>query len=221
MDTCLTFRRRPWYRAPVARSRFEQLPEERREEILSIAAAEFARSGFQGTSYNQLLERLQLGKSSAYYYFEDKRDLFLTALAHCYRTHFAMMRQLPRPTTAADFWDFIERTTVIGYEMMIEDPTAAHLMQCMQREKGLLGELGSSELHDSLDSFHEESLIEGQRLGAVRTDLPQRLLVSLAVDIGMAFDRWFITERERDPKAATPEDAARLFTDAARRLCGR
>ena len=68
------------YQSVMARHRFERLPAERKEAILRTAAAEFAENGFHGTSYNQLLERLEFGKSSAYYYFDDKRDLFLTAL---------------------------------------------------------------------------------------------------------------------------------------------
>jgi AcrR family transcriptional regulator len=203
----------------VARRRFEQLPKERREEILRVAAAEFARSGFHGTSYNQLLERLQLGKSSAYYYFEDKRDLFLTALQHCYQTYFTAMGSLPRPAAASEFWDYVRQATVIGYGMMLEDPTAASLMQCMQREKALLGELVSNELLASMAGFYDEVVAEGQRLDAIRDDLPQKLLVDLVLDIAMTFDRWFITERDRGSTAATPEDAARLFTDVARRLC--
>ena len=208
-----------WYRRPMARPRFQQLPRERREEILGVAAAEFARSGFHGTSYNQLLERLQLGKSSAYYYFEDKRDLFLTVLQRCYAAYFAVIKQLEPPTSADGYWAHLHRTTVLCYGFMLEDPTAAHLMQCMQREKALLGELVSSELLASMQDSYEEMIRNGQRLGAIRSDMPQSLLVDTVRDVAMTFDRWFITERSHGGDAPTPEHAATMYTDVVRRIC--
>ena len=203
----------------MARPRFQQLPRERREEILGVAAAEFARSGFHGTSYNQLLERLQFGKSSAYYYFEDKRDLFLTALQHCYAAYFAAIQQLERPTNGDGFWDYVHRTAVLGYEFMLEDPTAAHLIQCMQREKALLGELVSSELLASLQNIYDAVIRDGQRLGAIRSDMPQSLLVDTVRTLAMTFDRWFITARSQGGDAPAPEQAATLYTDVVRRIC--
>jgi AcrR family transcriptional regulator len=203
----------------VARRRFDQLPAERKDAILRVAAAEFARSGFHGTSYNQLLERLELGKSSAYYYFEDKRDLFLAALTRCYAAFFETVGRLERPVDVPSFWAFVERGSVLGYEFMLEDPVAANLMLCVQRERALLGELGSDELLSSMEGFYASMVAEGQRLGAVREDLPQELIVALVRDTTMTFDRWFVTARSHGACAPAPVDAARLFTDVVRRLC--
>jgi AcrR family transcriptional regulator len=203
----------------VARRRFDQLPEERKEAILRVAAAEFARSGFHGTSYNQLLERLELGKSSAYYYFEDKRDLFLAALTRCYAAFFETVGRLERPTDANGFWAFVERASLLGYEFMLKDPVAANLMLCVERERALLGELGSDELLSSMAGFYAGMVAEGQALGAVRRDLPSDLLVALVRDVTMTFDRWFIATRSGGESAPTPAEAARSFTEVARRLC--
>jgi len=208
-----------WYGLAVARKRFEQLPRERQEEILGLAAAEFARSGFQGTSYNQLLERLNLGKSSAYYYFDDKRDLFLTVVARCYATYFEAMARLERPTIRDEFWPYVHRSTVHGYGLMLADPTAAHLLQCFVRERNLLGELTSAEVLATMDDVYEDAIRLGQSLGAIRTDLPQRLLLETVRNLGVTFDQWFIRERERGADAPTPEAAATAYTDMVRRIC--
>src|SRR5579884_931866 len=53
-------------------ARFDKMPREKRERLLHVAAQEFATHGFEGASLNRILEEAQLGKSSAYYYFEDK-----------------------------------------------------------------------------------------------------------------------------------------------------
>jgi AcrR family transcriptional regulator len=201
--------------ALVARHPFQPLAPERQDEILQLAGLEFARSGFQGTSYNQLLERLHLGKSSAYYYFDDKRDLFLTVIERCYAAYFATIAKLERPESAQAFWPFVHRASVRGFEFMLEDRTAAGLMQCMHRERGLLGELISGELRATMNDFYEQLVVEGQRLGAVRTDLPQRLLVETVRNLSVTFDQWFINER------LAAEEAASLFTDLVRRMVER
>jgi TetR/AcrR family transcriptional regulator, transcriptional repressor of aconitase len=204
----------------VARRRFDQLPPERKDKILRVAAAEFGRSGFHGTSYNQLLERLELGKSSAYYYFEDKRDLFLTAVTRCYATFFETVAKLERPVDVPSFWAFVERASILGYEFMLVDPTAADLMQCFQRERALLGELGSESLLRSMDGFYSAMIEEGQTLGAIRADLPAELLVAVVRDTTMTFDRWFVAARADGALWPTPADAARIFTDIVRRISG-
>ena len=147
------------------------------------------------------------------------RDLFLTALQHCYAAYFAAMQQLERPTSADGFWDYVHRATVLGYGLMLEDPTAAHLMQCMQRERALLGELVSSELLASMQDFYDAGIRDGQRLGAIRSDMPHSLLVDTVRDVAMTFDRWFITARSQGGDAPAPDQAATLFTDVIRRIC--
>jgi AcrR family transcriptional regulator len=225
----------------VARHPFQQLAPERQDEILHLAGLEFARSGFQGTSYNQLLERLHLGKSSAYYYFDDKRDLFLTVIERCYSSYFTTITKLERPGSAPAFWAFVHRASVRGFEFMLEDPTAAGLMQCVQRERSVLGELLSVDLLATMNDFYAQLIVEGQALEAVRTDVPQALLVETVRTLSVTFDQWFIRERgaaESPPAASVPpsaasvppsaasappsaEQAALLFTDLVRRMVER
>ena len=202
----------------MARLRFQDLPRERQQEILRIAAEEFARSGFQGTSYNQLLERLQLGKSSAYYYFDDKRDLFLTVIEDCYARFFEELGVLPPPTTVSEYWEFVERTSQRGFEIMQQDPTLAGLMRCLEREQALLGELASERVLQVMNDYYVEMLRHGQRLGAVRDDVPLELLTGVARGLAVTYDRWFVLAC-RKPDFVGVERAARLFSDMARRLC--
>jgi hypothetical protein len=101
---------------------------------------------------------------------------------------------------------------------MLDDPVAAELMLCVQRERTLLDELASEQLLSSMRAFYGRLVVEGQRLGAVRTDLPDELLVELVRGTTMTFDRWFITARA-SAAPPTPAEAARVFTDVVGRLC--
>jgi AcrR family transcriptional regulator len=185
---------------------------------LRLAAAEFAQTGFQGTSYNQLLERLQLGKSSAYYYFDDKRDLFLTVIERCYASYFEAIQALPRPRSAVEFWSFVESCSLEGFELMLRDPTVAGLMQCLEREQALLGELASERVLNGQARFYESMVAEGQRLCAVRTDLPPALLAEAVRNLSITFDRWFVLEHKK-PDFAGAARFASQYTELARRLC--
>jgi len=101
---------------------------------------------------------------------------------------------------------------------MLDDPVAAELMLCVQRERQLLDELASERLLDSMRAFYGGLIAEGQRLGAVRTDLPEVLLVELVRDTTMTFDRWFVTARA-GASPPSPAHAASTFTEVTERLC--
>lgn len=56
---------------------FFNLPDEKREKIISAALREFASRGFAKTSINSIVERAGIAKGSIYQYFADKKDFYL------------------------------------------------------------------------------------------------------------------------------------------------
>ncbi len=88
----------------MPRPRFERLSVERRDRILEAAAREFAVHGFEGATLNHILAAAGISKGAAYYYFDDKADLFATVVQHYWQhmlSHVAIdLEQL----TAATFW---------------------------------------------------------------------------------------------------------------------
>jgi AcrR family transcriptional regulator len=199
----------------VPRQSFQNLPLERRREILDTAIVEFAQSGYSRTSYNKLLERLGLGKSSAYYYFENKRDLFTAAVVDCYARFFEAVGNREEPKNREEFWSFVFESTLEGYAFMKADPNSSALMRCMQSEPELIAELGGHELLGSMSAFYETMIGLGQKLGAVRIDFPLELLVETTRGITLAFDRFFIEQ-----SAAGEVDLRELserYTDVVRR----
>ncbi len=66
----------------MPRPRFNKLPEEKRERILEAAAKEFVAHGYEGASLNQILAEAGISKGAAYYYFDDKADVYATAVLH-------------------------------------------------------------------------------------------------------------------------------------------
>lgn len=68
---------------PVARTRD---PERTRSELLEVATAAFAESGFAGTRVDDIAERTRTTKRMIYYYFGSKEGLYLAVLEGAYRT---------------------------------------------------------------------------------------------------------------------------------------
>jgi AcrR family transcriptional regulator len=206
----------------VPRQSFARLPAERREEILRIAAEEFAAHGFHGTSYNRLLARLGLGKSSAYHYFEDKADLLRAAVMERYQAFYVGIVAVKRPEVAGEFWKFIEELNLRGFRFMLEDPTSVALMECLRREASNIDQVFvDDQLLASIDGYHRELLSVGQRLGAVRTDASLEHLTFLSKMLTSASDQAFAAEYRRDGAAKLTRRVRALaaeWTDALRRL---
>lgn len=56
---------------------FFNLPEEKKTRLLKAARKEFARTSFESTSINRIIQTAEISRGSFYMYFEDKEDLFL------------------------------------------------------------------------------------------------------------------------------------------------
>ncbi len=86
-------------------ARFYKLPPEKREGLLEVAAQEFVQHGFEEASINRILERAQMSKGAAYYYFEDKVDLFCTVVQHASERLQLVDQELDiAALTAENFW---------------------------------------------------------------------------------------------------------------------
>ena len=60
----------------IAAGRFHNLPEKKKERILSAASEEFSQKGYAGASINSIVSRLGIAKGSLFQYFGTKDGLF-------------------------------------------------------------------------------------------------------------------------------------------------
>ena len=89
--------------------RFSKLPAARREAILEAALREFSEHGFEQASLNAILSRTGTSKGAAYYYFADKRDLYVTTLGHALAEVGRRAPALGPVSDAASFWREVAR----------------------------------------------------------------------------------------------------------------
>ena len=178
----------------MPRPRFQTLSPARREQILETAAKEFAVHGFDGASLNHILGAAGLSKGAAYYYFDDKVDLFTAVVQHYFFEHIASEAGLHAAALdAASYWPtFFEfyRQTLLHIR---ENPWMSGLARAVwrlpheaRREGGPLGAL-----YEFGRSWLEGLLRRGQELGVVRRDLPLDLIIAMLMGLDEATDHWF------------------------------
>lgn len=187
----------------MVRPRFARLEPERQEKILEAAGEEFAEHGYAAASVNRVVERAGLSKGSLYYYFDDKNDLFTTAIER------ATARLIERAggidlaaLTADTFWpsfDALSRRTVRQLERHAWYVKLARSFYRWRADSGAAGP--SARAFDAVRRVTRDVLARGQELGAVRRDVPLPFLVELTLAVGEAGDRWLLDRWEELPAA--------------------
>lgn len=200
----------------MPRPRFHDLPVERRRHILDLAATHFARDGFDGASLNRILADAEISKGVAYYYFDDKGDLFATVVEEAWdelerelwpdgfdparlrgealwpELESIYVRQVVGLARRPDTWRVVKATRAAA-----ADPSVARLLP---RIEALLGGLHAL-------------LAQAQRDGQVRDDLPSELLVAAIGALDDAIDDW-ITRHPGEVDAALARRTFSLLRDA-------
>jgi AcrR family transcriptional regulator len=184
-------------------SRFAKMPNEKRERLMTIAAQEFAARGFEAASLNRILEEAQIGKSSAYYYFEDKADLFVTVVNYCLdRLQLAPASEALNSLTVETFWPAIDELHDKPLLHAQQQPWLFGAVRAAERlspeslQREPLAQLARS-LAKYLMTGIGTTIIRGQELGLIRTDLPNELLIAWFRAIDGATDDWLLAHLDQ------------------------
>ena len=196
--------------------RFQRLPEEKRRHLLDVAARAFAARGFEAASLNEILAEAGLGKSSYYYYFADKADLYVACFLDSLERLVGAVPPLDvEGLTARRFWSSLEayfaKLLVVG----AGQPVQMALVRELPSIQGLL----APRFEEAKTSFEAPALAiigKGQSLGCVRTDLPAARLFAVGIAADQAMDAVFLAHGAITP--ATLRAHGRLVVDTWRRL---
>ena len=203
--------------SPLAR--FEKLDQEKKRDILEVAAAEFAANGFEGASLNQIIGNATISKGTFYYYFEDKFDLFGTVFRHYFDPKMLLDRELIMSAETPD--EFWERFTTSSHQSMmlaVNKPLAIELGTALSAlPPELLGQGEVGAYIAEVTALLIEVVEHGQKIGAVRTDIPLEFLLQIWTSVDMAFTRWSLPRwKELDEKEQ--EELMMLGIDTYQRI---
>ncbi|WP_374575277.1 TetR/AcrR family transcriptional regulator [Phenylobacterium sp.] len=203
----------------MSRARFENLDAERQQRLFDSAAEEFGERGYDGASLNRILTRSRMSKSSLYYYFNDKADLFTTLVE---RSIAFLLKDIggfdPQALTAETYWSELEALGRRAVAVMNGDAWYIKLGRMFYRVRGESKGGGPTDrVFQAGARWVAKVIARGQELGVVRTDLPLSLLADSVMGLGEAMDRWAVAhwdEMDEDARLRITFD----MIDLARRL---
>lgn len=195
----------------MPRPRFARLDSEKRRAILDTAAEEFALHGFEGASYNAIIEKLGLSKGVMYYYFNDKRDLFTTIVLEAVEQFTGYIGNREKPSTKEAWWEQTKELFDRSLEFFEQDPQAARLIVIASKSPEMY-KLTYGDMQAMTQDWFVTTLTEGQSLGAVRRDLPMDLLVCCLFGLGQASDMWMLGRWQERDREGRQQDSNTIFS---------
>jgi AcrR family transcriptional regulator len=194
--------------------RFDKLEPERRQRLLAAAAQEFAAHGLEGASLIRIAEASGMSKGSLYYYFEDKADLFASAVKAAWQKLFAAAEDALDVASldASSFWPSLRAFNKAILARCGEEPwlVAAAKLTYHPDAAGRAGPALVATLAHAQE-LQQRVFRRGQELGVVRTDLPEDLLLNVVGAADQAGDHWVMDHWEALTPEGRAEIAGRLF----------
>ncbi|HEX3050349.1 MAG TPA: TetR/AcrR family transcriptional regulator [Aggregatilineaceae bacterium] len=178
----------------MPRPRFNKLSTEKKERILEAAAKEFAAHGYEGSSLNRILEQAGISKGAAYYYFDDKPDLFKTIMLYYSES---LLSRITLDITILEkdtFWTSLAALFHQMYGSFLERPwifsakkVGGNFLETAYQDEEL------RKLMDQIHPWVLNLIRRGQTLGLIRDDLPDDLLIGVIMGVDDAHDRWLMS----------------------------
>jgi AcrR family transcriptional regulator len=183
--------------------------------LLTAAAAEFARAGYQRASLNKVIAACGLSKSSFYHYFASKQALFDAVVTESGAALVAAL-DVPDPESLeTGFWEAASELVRRLASLSVSQPWSVDLGRLFYLDDAPAGAVGQA--LDAVNGWLTAALAAGRRGGSVRADLPAPLQAHLAIAVLRAMDEW--TLRSTDQLAETEMlDVVDAQLDALRRL---
>ncbi|MGE5654898.1 MAG: TetR/AcrR family transcriptional regulator [Bacillota bacterium] len=170
---------------------FFNLPDNKRDRILTIALEEFADKPYEQGSVTAIAQRAQIAKGSIYQYFEDKKDLYLYLLkvGSDAKLEYLIARQ---PTDWSDFFKAYYQAMLVGAEYDLRNYQFVSLVdkvlqspfreECLAMLKKMSGE------------YLQILISAAQAAGQVRHDMPVQYIVYFLNTLSTEFGRLVAAE---------------------------
>lgn len=210
----------------MPRPRFTKLSKNKQERILEAAAKEFAAHGYEAASLNRMLAEAGISKGAAYYYFDDKADLYATTLRHYSRELMANLAadsglDLVAETyglTADGFWAGLEAVYRRQFTSFAERPWVLGVTKADgSLSPAALAGGPLADVWQEAQSLLTRFLQHGRALGVIRDDLPDDLLLALVIGVDDVHDQWLFGHH-KELSADDLDQAAHRISDILRRL---
>ena len=194
----------------MPRDRFLRLSAQQQVKILDAAAAEFAAHDFAGASYNRIIQLAEVSKGAMYYYFEDKRDLYLAVIKRAMEELLQVFDWEPLADDGNAYWEEVEsfcQFSLLAFTNSSANGTLA-LRYLLAREQEKVPEI--ERVVEKSSHWITRLIKRGQQVGAVRRDVPLDLLSAVIFNAGQAIDVWLAQAIQRDAAPESPQEVDTL-----------
>jgi len=116
---------------------FLNLPEEKRNIIISAAIEEFAEYGLENASTNRIVANSGISKGSFYQYFEDKQDVFMYLLTVLEGEKLKYFNSIHPPSTNMDTFEYFRWMIKTGMEFNTSHPLLTQAISSVMFGEGL------------------------------------------------------------------------------------
>ncbi len=187
-----------------------------RDRLFSVASDAFVRDGYERASLNAILGEAGVGKSTFFYYFIDKEDLFASVVEAAVARIAAAVGPVELPRRAPRFWREARALIERWGHAAANEPGFLGLLRAMQP----LRRIASPRLAQVMNEVrltYRSLLSRGVKLGVVRNDIDVDTLIALADAIDIVFDDQFHQNPDPDDDGLAAH-RARVF-DGLQRIC--
>jgi AcrR family transcriptional regulator len=177
-------------------ARYESIDESLKTRILDVSKEEFGAHGYEGASYNKIIQKIGISKGSMYYYFENKEDLFLTCFLDEARSAGMLSFEMNKLSEVVDhdvYWDSIKMISSQQWNDVLHHPLFMSLMRqlvSLGSDHPIFRKLNAE--CEGLSEYGElMSLLEhGVQIGAIRDDVPLNVLIRMNTE----YEVWLLQE---------------------------
>ena len=181
-------------------ARYESIDESLKTRILDVSKEEFGAHGYEGASYNKIIQKIGISKGSMYYYFENKEDLFITCFLDEARLAGMLSFEMNKLSEVVDhdvYWDSIKMISSQQWNDVLHHPLFMSLMRqlvSLGSDHPIFRKLNAE--CEGLSEYGElMSLLEhGVQIGAIRDDVPLNVLIRMNTE----FEVWLLQEIQEE-----------------------
>ncbi len=161
----------------IAKTTFNNLPQEKQEKVINAAVAEFARNGYQKASLNIIVRDAGISKGSLYQYFRNKEELFVFIFSR-FTLLVKKAVKIADLGGDSDFFSQVGRVLFAGIEFINRYPDFFQIYLRVLFERDIpMREKLLAEVRLFSREYFGPLCREGQQCGAIRQDIPTDVVI--------------------------------------------
>ena len=164
---------------------FDNISEEKRIKILSVAVEEFATKGFENANINMIAKKAEVSVGALYKYFDTKVDLFLTSVNY----GIGCLEQILGAVVTSDDDIMVKLEKLVRAAIAFSKENAVMIKLYNEFTTESNAELGKQialKMEKITSDAYKHAIIQGQIAGEIRTDIDPSMAAFLVDNLLMS-----------------------------------